>query len=187
MSTTSSVISFSAKDIDFVASFLRLSGFKSAQWDLPQKDVKVSDTGPWFSVGRSHFVFEIGPDRKIAHDLLSYGQKRLLAFLYYAAMNDDFLIADELVNGFHYAWIEACVHLMQNRQSFLATQNPLLLDFLPIESAEQVEAMFIQFQRDDEGTLSVTNLSSDVAVDLFADMQMGIQHTGEILRLRGLW
>ena len=65
-------------------------------------------------------------------DLLSYGQKRLLSFYWYLAVRaDQPVVADELANGLHYEWIDACVNELSERQSFLATQNPLLMDYLP--------------------------------------------------------
>ena len=70
----------------------------------------------------------------ISHDLWSYGQKRLLSFLYYLECNPNIVIADELVNGLHHSWIEAAMKKLETRQSFLTSQNPLLLDYLPTSS-----------------------------------------------------
>jgi len=79
----------------------------------------------------------------ITQDRLSYGQKRLLMFYYYLASNPDIVIADELVNGLHHQWIRAAIEEIGERQAFLTSQNPLLLDYLPFSSAEHVRKSFM--------------------------------------------
>ena len=59
-------------------------------------------------------------------------------------MHPEVIVADELTNGMHHAMIGQCIDLIGERQAFLATQNPLLLDNLPgFTSAEQVQSTFI--------------------------------------------
>ena len=49
------------------------------------------------------------------------------------------VIADELVNGLHHSWIEECIQAIGDRQTFLTSQNPLLLDYLSFASPEDVK------------------------------------------------
>jgi ABC-type molybdenum transport system ATPase subunit/photorepair protein PhrA len=79
----------------------------------------------------------------ITYKRLSYGQKRLLTFFYYLASNPRFVVADELVNGLHYHWIAASVEAIGERQAFLTSQNPLLFDYLPLTSPEEVRSSFV--------------------------------------------
>jgi energy-coupling factor transporter ATP-binding protein EcfA2 len=72
------------------------------------------------------------------HDQLSFGQQRLFSFAWYLACNPDVAIADELVNGLHSEWIEWCVEAMRDRQCFLTSQNPILVDAVPFTSEEDV-------------------------------------------------
>ncbi|WP_438013724.1 AAA family ATPase [Sorangium sp. So ce315] len=121
---------------------------------------------------------------------LSYGQKRLLAFLYYLDANPSFVIADELVNGLHHAWIEECMNAIGDRQAFLTSQNPLLLDYLSFESAEQVKESFILCRNQVDGDrerMIWRNMTDDEADMFYRAYQVGIEHVGEILRTRGLW
>ena len=136
---------FSEKDLNFLGSVVRTMGF-----DLGQASIDVlarTSTGEaleYIELGNLtfRFQFEEGGDM-VVHDRLSYGQKRLLTFFCYLDMCPDIVIADELVNGLHHAWITTAIDAVGERQSFLTSQNPLLLDYLPITSPEQVRESFI--------------------------------------------
>lgn len=144
----------------------------------------------WYELGHLAFSFSRKDGTVQRHDLLSFGQKRLLAFMYYLDVNPDFVVADELVNGMHHSWIEACVEAMKGRQVFLASQNPLLLDFLEFSSIEQVQQTFVRCQVDRSGDAEQIlwgNFSDEAAARFFESYQVGIQHVNEILRTEGLW
>lgn len=121
---------------------------------------------------------------------LSYGQKRLLAFLYYLDCNRSFVIADELVNGFHHAWIEECMKAIGDRQAFLTSQNPLLLDYLYFDNVQQVKESFILCRTEADGDrdrMIWRNMTDDEATMFYEAYKVGLQYVGEILRTRGLW
>lgn len=123
-----------------------------------------------------------------AHDL-SYGEKRLLSFLWYLACGDHIVIADELVNGFHHEWIERSIELIGGRQAFMASQNPLLLDSLPLGDLEYVRKCFITCRRgpETEGKMQWKNLSLEEAADFYDAYQRGTRYVHEILQGKGLW
>jgi energy-coupling factor transporter ATP-binding protein EcfA2 len=128
----------------------------------------------------------------VHHDLLSFGQKRLIAFFWYLACNPKgVIIADELVNGFHYDWVEACLDEIGDRQAFIASQNPLLLDFMGFESADDVRRAFVlcTLEPDPAGgsIWSWRNMGEAEADEFFRAYDVGIQHVSEILRTKGLW
>lgn len=184
---------FSDRDIEFLASAVRTMGFASGQAHL---DVLArrsrSETVEDVEIGNLtfRFQFEEGGVDMISHDRLSYGQKRLLTFFCYLDMCPDVVIADELVNGLHHAWIAAAVDAMGARQAFLTSQNPLLLDYLPIISPEQVLSSFIfcrAERRDGRPRWVWENMSKEDAAELFAAYEVGIEHVSEILQSRGLW
>lgn len=138
------------------------------------------------------FTFEVTrPDGTIIHhDRLSYGQKRLLAFFYYLACNPSIVIADELVNGLHHRWIEACMTALGDRQAFLTSQNPLLFDYVEFDSVEQVRSRFITCrleQVDGREQMVWQNMPEDDARRFFDAYQAGIEHIGDILITRGMW
>ena len=140
----------------------------------------------------SDFEFQLTMDdgTVLRHDWLSYGQKRLLSFLYYAAANPDIIIADELVNGLHHEWIDACLEEVKDRQCFLTSQNPLLLDYLSFDSVESVKRSFILCDRKKNGKraqLVWGNMPEDAATSFFRAYKAGVQHVSEILRTKGLW
>ena len=122
---------------------------------------------------------------------LSYGQKRLLSFLDYLAGNPYACVVDELVNGLHHEWIEACVEELAKRQSFLASQNPLLLDHLQFASAEEAQQSFICCTRErNEKKRAVfrwENMSEEDGGDFYRAYEAGLLHVSEILRMKGLW
>lgn len=136
-----------------------------------------------------HFTLEEG--NVIHHDLLSFGQKRLFSFFYHLCCNEHFVIADELVNGLHHRWIEACMEAIGDRQAFLTSQNPLLFDYIPdFTSAEQVQSRFITCKTevvDGAEQLVWQNLSQADAEMFFDAYCAEIEPVGEILITRGLW
>lgn len=136
------------------------------------------------------FLFTLDDGTVIRHDLLSWGQKRILSFFYYAAANPDILVVDELVNGLHHEWIAACLKEMEGRQCFLTSQNPLLLDQLVFKSADDVRSTFIQCRREKgerRAELHWHPMDEASAESFFRAYRVGIQHVGEILRTKGLW
>lgn len=72
------------------------------------------------------------------HDQLSFGQKRLFSFAWYLACNPHVAIVDELVNGLHSEWIDWCVEAIGDRQCFLTSQNPILVDSVPLVTEEDI-------------------------------------------------
>jgi AAA domain, putative AbiEii toxin, Type IV TA system len=136
------------------------------------------------------FLFTLDDGTTLRHDLLSWGQKRMLSFFYYAASNPDVLVIDELVNGLHHEWIAACLKEMEGRQCFLTSQNPLLLDHLTFSSAEDVRRTFIQCRREKgekRAELHWRPIDEASAESFFRAYRVGIQHVGELLRTKGLW
>jgi hypothetical protein len=174
-----------------LAKLPQLAGVKDMSMSLSVEGCRGQDPdGLWWTFGRAEFLFSRAGGVVFNHDALSYGQKRLLAFLYYLDANPAFVVADELVNGMHHDWIRACLDEIGSRQAFLTSQNPLLLDYLPLESVEQIQKTFIQCRTEiagDEPQIVWSNLAADDAAELFADYKVGIQPLGEILRARGLW
>jgi len=127
----------------------------------------------------------------ITHEHLSYGQKRLLTFFYYLECNPDIVIADELVNGLHHRWITASIEAIGQRQAFLTSQNPLLLDYIPITSADEVRRSFILCRAEprvgERPGWTWDNMSAEDAGELFSAYEVGVEHVSEILQSRGLW
>lgn len=143
-----------------------------------------------FEVEGFSFTFTRHNGSTINHDLLSYGQKRLLAFFYYIAATKHFVIADELVNGLHHRWIAACMEAIGDRQAFLTSQNPLLFEHVNFESIEQVQACFITCKSkliDGAEQLVWQNMSQEHARSFFEAYQTGIESPGDILMIRGMW
>lgn len=136
--------------------------------------------------GRPSFWITTDKGVTYVHDQLSYGEKRLLAFLWHAAANPEILVSDELVNGLHYDWIQTCLDAIQG-QAFLTSQNPLLLDHLPFEAAEEVQRRFVLCDRNDDGDWTWRNMSQESADAFYRAYEVGIQHVSEILRTKGMW
>jgi hypothetical protein len=167
-------------------------GFTSAsmQLELLRRE-SMGEPKRWFrNLGelRFHFVKEDGT--RLRHDQLSFGQRRLFAFFYYAAIQTNVIVADELTNGLHHAMIGQCLEVIGERQAFLATQNPLLLDNLTFENTEDVRRTFIlcATERDDGQERMVwRNMTADEAENFYRDYKVGISHVNDILRSWGLW
>jgi ABC-type lipoprotein export system ATPase subunit len=176
------------KQVGFLAEFVSLIGASSIKATV-SLDQRNPDNQQYIFKIRE-FSVEYPDNRYVTHEKLSYGQKRLLAFLYYLATNERFVIADELTDSFHHQWIEFCMEKLKTRQCFLSSQNPILLDYLPISSQEEAKKTFIQCRLEREGEkdwMVWNNLSDDDAREFFLDMETGVQHISEILMGRGLW
>jgi len=178
-------------EMGFLGRVIKLLGVQSAKIRLrriarrmEREESESIDFGNiWFDLTRR--------DRSVInHTVLSYGQKRLLSFYYYLACYPTCVVADELVNGMHHEWIEACLEDLGERQSFLTSQNPLLLDYLEFESAEEVLSSFVLCRSEVQGDREILhweNMTPEDADGFFSAYQVGIQHVSEILRTRGLW
>ena len=183
---------FRFEDLQSLSEIPALIGFLSAEL-RPRlfRQVQTGETGMTEYQGFD-FLFRRTDGSTISHDLLSFGQKRLFAFLWYLAVRRELpIVADELLNGLHHEWIEACFNRLRDRQSFLATQHPFLLDHIPIENAESVSTTFVRcaIERDEGGheCLVWRNFDEEEAERFFIAYQTGIQQVSEVLRTEGLW
>lgn len=181
---TSSMVS-----LGFLDRGARVLGYDSAQARFDVERFSPEPSRQVVRVSNPRFFFK-RPGEEISHDLLSYGQKRLLSFFAHVDASPDVLIADELVNGLHHEWISACLNEIGDRQAFLTSQNPLLLDFLRFESAEEVRRTFILCERENRengAQLIWRNPTEEEAESFFSAYQTGIQRVSDILLTKGLW
>ncbi len=149
------------------------------------------DSGDGPSFGNFRFFSQSGVSPLVPHDHWSFGQRRLLTFFWYLACNPDVVVADELVNGLHWDWIDACVEAIGTRQVFVSAQNPLLLDHLGFESEEDVRRGFVLCRTSPvgEGRTETVWTHPDAAqsAEFFRSYQNGVMHVHDILRTQGLW
>jgi ABC-type polar amino acid transport system ATPase subunit len=132
----------------------------------------------------------MGDGARLRPDQLSFGQRRLFAFFYYAAIHDEVIVADELSNGMHHAMIGQCIDLVGERQAFLATQNPCCSTTSASQALEQAQRTFIlcSSERDkDRERMVWRNMTREEATNFYREYQVGIGHTNDILRSWGLW
>lgn len=149
-----------------------------------------SASGESTTIAGFSLYFTLGGGATIPHNRLSYGQKRLLAFLFYMANCGDVVIADELVNGLHRRWIEVCMDALGERQAFLTSQNPLLFDYVEFDSIEQAQSRFLTCRSelvDGAVQLVWSNMPRDDAAAFFRGYEAEIEGVGDILINRGLW
>lgn len=183
-------ITLGHRELRFLSKAIELCDFQRGDMLLMLESKTVETNASTLRYGKFAFTFTLDDASAINHDALSYGQKRLLSFLYHLDVNKDIIIADELVNGLHYDWIEACIDEIGDRQAFLTSQNPLLLDFLHFESAEEARRSFILCRREKRDGKTVTvweNLDEATAEAFFRAYQTRALQVSEILRTKGLW
>ncbi|WP_225413752.1 AAA family ATPase [Stigmatella hybrida] len=175
--------------LEFLTRVARILGYDSATARFDVEHLNIGTEQQAIRLSNLRFFFKrLGEE--ISHSFLSYGQKRLLSFFAYAASSPIVLIADELVNGLHHEWISACLTEIGDRQAFLTSQNPLLLDFLRFDSAEEVRRAFILCERtsNEAGSQLIwRNPSEEEADSFFSAYQTGIQRVSDILFTKGLW
>ena len=172
----------------FLERAARILGYDSAEVCFR---IQRSHPGSEERIALSHLYFLFKLSREaITQERLSHGQKRLLTFFACADESRDVIVADELANGLHPEWIDACVKEIGDRQAFLTSQNPLLLDFLRFDGAEEVRRTFILCERashETEARLVWRNPTEEEAESFFSAYQTGIQRVSDILRTQGLW
>jgi hypothetical protein len=131
---------------------------------------------------------ERGTSRFPHHDF-SFGQKRIVAAFWYLACVRDCggaVVADELVNGMHHQALALILEQAEGLQAFLASQNPLLFDFMEYGSAEDFRTRIVRCDPEPDGW-SWRNPTTGEAERFLASYEVGIQHVSEILRTDGLW
>ena len=121
-------------------------------------------------------------------EALSFGQKRFFAYLYLSlCVPAGPVLADELSNGLHHALIRVCIDEIGDRQAFLATQEPGLLNHVTLDSADAARACLIFCRGDAEGRWVWEKPSAAEAAEVFRAYEVGIQHLSDILLTQGLW
>ncbi|WP_395842024.1 AAA family ATPase [Cystobacter fuscus] len=175
-------------DLPFLKRTVQLLDFESAEAIFELQDSTRSEQDSVMRLGNLRFYFRHRGGSKISEKMLSYGQKRMLAFMHYLASAKSTVVADELVNGLHHGWIRACFELLGERQVFLTSQNPLLLDYLGFQSPEDVRSTFVLCSWDKEAEQMIwENMSQEAAEDFFDSYKVGFQQVGELLQTKGLW
>ena len=182
-----------------VSSFGELAGYTAAVAWMRVRSSETSSAATLYEFRNPEFRLARGGSI-VSHDDLSFGEKRLLAFLYYAAVADGSnrgvrtlrlpVVADELTNGLHRAWVDACFDRMEGRQTFLATQSPLLLDRIWVDSPDDAKTTFVVCKRvgtADDVRLSWSQLDDEKAQAVFASAERGILHMSQILHFEGIW
>jgi len=185
-----------AEHLPFLSETVRLLDFERAEASIElQQTDKLRDPRAgepkeieWAKLGNLRFFFIYRSGSMIIEKHLSYGQKRMLAFMHYLATAESIAIVDELVNGLHHRWIRACFEALGQRQVFLTSQNPLLLDYLNFQSPEDVRSTFVLCTWEKSPEQMVwENMTQAAAEDFFASYKVGFQQVGELLQSKGLW
>lgn len=174
----------------FLARFVTLAGFATGTLRVEVLENRAFEGGGRLAFGRFAFHFTRRDGSALTQAQLGHGQKRLLSFLYYLDVNEDFVIADELANGLHPLWVEACLGDIGARQAFVTSQNPLAFAALSFGSAEDVRASLILCERrlrEGRERRAWSQPTQELAGRLFDAYREGKASLGALLRTHGLW
>lgn len=174
-------------DVPYLHAIARQLGYKDASMTIELLERTPDAEGEQLKLDAPRFLFRGTDGSSRAPALFSFGQKRLFAFLWYLECTKDVVIADELVNGLHHEWIKTCLSKSAGRQWFLASQNPLLLDRIPLKSAEDAGRTFLVCSCDAHGRMHWKHPGPVVAGELYRSFSAGFQQLHELLQLQGLW
>jgi hypothetical protein len=169
--------------LDAVAQALReAAGFDTVQLSLRQRsDVRYHGLDLHFRPHPNGNLFREA-------EALSFGQKRLFTWLVLSAVCPHVpLFADELTNGLHHALVRTCIEAIGDRQAFLATQEPLLLDHLEFDSAEAVRKTFVVCRTNEAGQWVWEKPTAEMAEAVYGSYCVDVKHVSEIVRTLGLW
>jgi len=165
--------------------FEELTGLTNVEFELRVQSTRADDEEVEVHYHPAELKIQKGTSTFDATGL-SFGQKRLLAVLYYLDLDAPILIVDELSNGFHRSWIDYAVDQMQSRQNFAATQNPLLLDRIHFADAESLRRSLI-LCREEDGKFVWENAKAGDIEEVYDAYSVGLQHVSDILWRKGLW
>lgn len=179
-------IVFSRGDLESLHVFSAMTQYGSSRLTLGLA-VKVRDFS-YYARPVARFVTRAGT--LITHEKLSHGEKRLLAFLLLLYACPSTVVADELANGMHHGWVERLIDLLEelDTQSFLSSQDPLLIDMIPISrDTFPARNAVLLCELLESGQMRWRNMSSEEADDFFKSLEVGLERVSEIMRSKGLW
>lgn len=158
-STEQDVHQIDANRLPFLQAAATALGCTSAflQFDLKHKERSEPHEFFRYTFADFRFRFVKADGTRLTHHELSYGQQRLLAFHFYAAMHPQVIVADELTNGLHHAMIDQCFILCST------------------ERENGRERMVWR------------NMTAQESENFYRDYKVGISHVNDILRSWGLW
>jgi hypothetical protein len=174
----------------FLRRFTSLAGVGAGKFRVEVLEKRTYENGGRVGFGQFSFRFTRTDGTELTQGQLGFGQRRLLSFLYYLDVNEDFVIADELANGLHPLWVEACLKEIGGRQAFLTSQNPLLFEHSTFESADELRAALILCRvESQEGHERITwsKPTEETASRLFEEHRTGTRALGELLQAHALW
>ncbi|XXF80461.1 AAA family ATPase [Myxococcaceae bacterium GXIMD 01537] len=175
---------------NFLERFVTLAGLAAGTLRVEVLERRAFENGGRLAFGRFGFHFTRHDGSGLTEAQLGHGQKRLLAFLYYLDVNEDFVIADELACGLHPRQVEACVRELGARQTFVTSQCPVLAEHLEFGSAEDVRAALILCgteRRAGAERRTWAHPEREAAERLFAAYREKRQPLGTLLRAQGFW
>lgn len=186
---TTRIITLTPKELPSLALAAADLGAESVELLLRLESQNAEGTAtPTLQFVGSDIYVDFGHGLVVRPDKLSFGQKRMIALRHFIGLSDDDpVIADELSNGLHYAWAESLLASIANRQSFLATQNPVALDAVTFDSAKQAKQSLVLCETTGDHKWAWRQMDATESREFFAAYSRGIQHVHEILRTRGLW
>jgi energy-coupling factor transporter ATP-binding protein EcfA2 len=184
-------VRLSSEALGISQTFLDALGATEVFADLGLPEIRRTEDETSVSLSQLVFWMKRPNGDVLRHTSWSWGQQRLVAFALYLAANRSYVVADELVNGMHHEWIELCLREIGDRQCFITSQNPILVDFVSLTSAQQIERAFVlcELSESKAGRTARTwrNMSEREAQTLFDARSVGLQSTSEIMRFHGWW
>jgi energy-coupling factor transporter ATP-binding protein EcfA2 len=174
----------------FLARFVAMAGFAAGKLRLEVVEKRTYENGGRVGFGEFSFHFTRPDGSELTQAQLGHGQKRLLSFLYYLDVNEDFAVADELASGLHPLWVAACLRELGERQAFLTSQSPLLFEHVSLGSTADFRTSLLLCGvglHEGREQLVWSNPTAEQAERLSAAHRVGDLSLGELLRAHGLW
>ncbi len=177
---------------DYLSRAGNMLGYERGGLDM--REAEVIDEYPeyiaTFDSPRFYFYTGVGQTKFFEQDL-SFGEKRVLSFMAYLNANPHIIIADELMNGLHHSLGVALLNEIGDRQAFLATHEPVLMDNIDFESADELRRSLIHCERnpDPKGPPFIwSQIDEAKAERMFRDYRVDSLLQGhELLKDWGIW
>lgn len=177
-------VRWTRQDDSILAAFEDRAGLGAITMELPLKRFDVVGEERSASLGPCRLCATRDNGAFFYDSDFSFGQRRLFAFLH--AAQAPIVLADELSNGMHRDWLDDIVSDLRGRQSFVAAQNPLLLDRIGFQDEEQMRRSFV-LCREEGGQFVWENAKAEDVHEVYRAYDVGLQNLSEILWQKGLW
>lgn len=165
-------------------------GFNDIKLNYYVNDIKNIEDSETIEVelGSLKISVTLADGSVIPYEKLSYGEKRFFNIYNYLKYNSSYFL-DEPVNGLHHSFIEILFEEIcdNKKQFFIANQNPVLFDYIEIESSTDFESQIVFCRKNSNAKFNWSNPNENEIKLFMEDYDNNFLPVNMILKNLKLW